>query len=1662
MNILDNIYGAFDYIFSNWLISLFLIFAVLVVLSIFFKGFKLSVWLISFGAVVAALGFVASLVIQMLKWDLIEIIDFVVKWGPTILFVSIVLIAMLTGARRGLRKSLILYAHALIAGGISVGLYFYFVHSESFDSLLLSIVNSIMGSTGALQDRFNLDPSINKMSDVLVELILLMFKDGEYAVILRENAAYLYALADTVYHIIFAIVAIIIYNIIKAFFYLLYLIIYPERRYKKRKERDFSKRLTDKTYKKRRIGGSVVGLVRGGLLSLVILSYLGSTLFLFVGTGAGKLKDYDLGDENTNYYYSIFRSIESYGTNGIYKVLNMLSDEEGTPYYLFAADLVFSGELEIDGEDPEHIKWRDEIGNLTTFARDTFDLMMEYGSEQLKPILSGESNDFNPVVEVLSNPDFQTKFNKLIADYKDDTHVVNLSLALAQSLVDHIDELSVGESLGETKEVVKLVFSKGYLSEKIPEDKALIAETGKTVAEGEDVRPYIPVKNLIKKSDIQLVLNVMFKYISNGYDEDDLTMVRQLVGDLRGFSLFSDGRSAELDPVFSRLFCLVDNMYLSGEEGMTYAEVKDFDVKWTSEINGLIDVIESGIQLFQNVKPESEGEGNILDSFFTIFDVNDKNYDQNHVLYETVTKRIYDSQVVAIAVSTSYTYNLLSDALKEVYSDVYLSHNMTFTNVYNDDGSIQTEGELYLLFNGLARIGGNRELVDMFTNIGDDTDITALLDSLADTLVGIDNNGHDLVYYVSTSSMLRSIMTAVLTNLDTEYIYIPDAAFETENGEKINVITKGEVEGVLKNIRGLSDVLKPILDVSGDGNGDSAEMIDKISAALDRIGIDSVIEMTDNSKILEGSVSSILNSFLKNTEIVVIPKAESENLELWVSNGTVSGELRKMLEAIKSLDLDFSKLLDDNGGKKELLNEFLNLTDEKLDTILKSKVLHYTISNILISGDESLGLELDLIVPYEVRRDLGADDVIKSVVREDELKTVFSEIRDFDLIDPDTNEIRQPEIGDLLAKVASKADSLDNSKIVFVFIVNTIVNNDTNGLVGALGIPQKYMDGASRESLERMRFTGTTAERTWRDELPALIKAMDEFLGITKASADGGKFEYNSDKFTKENLSEVFKSLTGKADLDAKKTKLDVVYSSEIFKNKVTVELDNLLGGFEAFADSGRLNAAKEGGYYAKNELISLANAVDIFGFDLTTGGSAESLSSNITTLNEPYKETGKTKLEAVYSDSKLVARMFTYEIDKSLVEGNLAAESVVSNAGKRNNAKTVDGNYSVAELQRFIDAANLIGIGGITDSSAIDFSENVKKLVVAGENGEIPLEKVYTSTIAAGVISYRVESALKDGNYSAHGKAFESELKILRYDEIYSLLCLDFLGSDGAFDGTAIDVDSVGNLIYDGEGKTSSYLLVGILSDMICVNASNFTVVDEAKEGGYIMPREIRTLLDVFSAVGGEGADFGEFDLGGEIPAKETLELMYDSILCRVKVTEIIISSTSGNEGEYNKVYVSQQNGSATAADGVRRLDRYHANGGTVLTLTTVELRAFVDAMESDLFADVFGDSFEIPEFSMDMLEGFSAEQIDVLFKSEMMYYQICGAINFNLKQNEAVQTYIQSQYGHREDVINVTESTGSQIKNSAIICYQASDIKAICDYYRLAMAGGIIPSLP
>ena len=77
--------------------------------------------------------------------------------------------------------------------------------------------------------------------------------------------------------------------------------------------------------------------------ALISLSFLGSALYMIAGKGEGSVENVDFGDETTNQVFSMYRSFDKYGTNGIYKVLNAIDNDDDVPLYLFAADLVLQG-----------------------------------------------------------------------------------------------------------------------------------------------------------------------------------------------------------------------------------------------------------------------------------------------------------------------------------------------------------------------------------------------------------------------------------------------------------------------------------------------------------------------------------------------------------------------------------------------------------------------------------------------------------------------------------------------------------------------------------------------------------------------------------------------------------------------------------------------------------------------------------------------------------------------------------------------------------------------------------------------------------------------------------------------------------------------------------------------------------------------------------------------------------------------------------------------------------------------------------------------------------------------------------------------------------------------------------------------------------------------
>ena len=79
---------------------------------------------------------------------------------------------------------------------------------------------------------------------------------------------------------------------------------------------------------------------------LVCVSLIGGVLSVVTGGyGEGKTEDYAFGEPNIDQAYTVYRSLDEYGTKGIIKILNTVRDSEDVPFYLYITDLIFSGRL---------------------------------------------------------------------------------------------------------------------------------------------------------------------------------------------------------------------------------------------------------------------------------------------------------------------------------------------------------------------------------------------------------------------------------------------------------------------------------------------------------------------------------------------------------------------------------------------------------------------------------------------------------------------------------------------------------------------------------------------------------------------------------------------------------------------------------------------------------------------------------------------------------------------------------------------------------------------------------------------------------------------------------------------------------------------------------------------------------------------------------------------------------------------------------------------------------------------------------------------------------------------------------------------------------------------------------------------------------------------
>lgn len=1101
--ILFNINLIFDFILKYPQVVLAALVVLTVLLIGIFRGFKkhirLIIFLLVFFGILIGLSYLAQFVyVQVKAKNYAALIDAGVKYLPTAMFVLIIVCATLTGVRRGARKSVILMVNALCAGAVCIAFYFICVSFDSVDATVVKVINKFMGSATALQDALNVSEDCATLKQIFAEYVpTLIGNNAEIGVLVGGSGAYIAALVSLGYHLAFALLSSVIYMVLVFILYLIYAIFYSEKKYRKKKIAAFAENKTDRTYKKHRLGGGVIGFARGLVVALVSVSMLGSVFYMVAGTGEATLEEREFGDEKLDFIYSTYRSIESYGAHGIFKVLNAVKDGDDAPYYLFAADLVFSGELD-DAElgVKKNVKFAKEIGAYTGFAKDTFSLLMKYGEDEITPLLKGEATDgaMNTVLGVMKDPAFRSEFENLIDNFTSQKYFVNLAFNLANSVIANIDDLSFADALGENKELIKLLFKKGYYSDVIPDEREMNAP-----ATADDVHPYFNISHVLNKDDVKIAYNVVMTLLT-GKEEgaDTLGTIKKIVPQLSKLSILNGSRKAEFDPVLGRLYCYVENKYLTPEgcDGLTYAEIASESVSWTDEINSLLGVADDVLYLYDSVK-NAEGDASAAEKIIdNVFDGGD-----NEARFNAVCGEITNSRLLGKALASGYVTALVEEQIKAVAADAFIPKNLVYENVTNENGVVY--GELHNLLYGLRSVARNKDIIGLLFG-GEAPETTELIKRLAAAVNVADEDGGTLTGYVAGSGILRSLVSSVLVSQTGDVLYVPDTALEKDGGVSVNCFTEKEMASLLSN---LSDI-SVLLDKFSDGFE-----ADKISELLDDEAVNRLI-FSSESGVIEGTVSKMLIDALDGGD-VKIPAGYKNSIELWTTEGT--GELKNLFNAIKAVDV--TALFGETPDLGKLIDEM----SDNVDVMLNSAVVHFTVSEYLRGGEMEFG-GFTIKIPSSVTVSRYGETVIDG----GELNAVFTQLKDFDFGE-------NADINAVFVKLVEKKETLKNSKIITASMVSYMVGEASINSI----LPSNYI--AAADDLDNAANLAL-----WNGELPSFLGALDVLLGITA----GNDFDLNS-------VESVITDMSVK-EISAK---LGDIYVSDIIATAVTKEIDNAVDG---------------------------------------------------------------------------------------------------------------------------------------------------------------------------------------------------------------------------------------------------------------------------------------------------------------------------------------------------------------------------------------------------------------------------------------------------------------------------------------------------------------------
>ena len=1515
---------------------------------------------------------------------------------PSILFALFVLVGFLRGLRRGFRKSLILLIQAIAAFVICLGVYLLLINNDTVDGLLLTGINSILGSPSGLQDALGVTGDFATLKQVLAQYISDMLAGIGAGPVTAADSGYVMALVLLAYHIVFALLLSIVYKILQFIFYLVYLIFYSEGRYRRKKKE--KEKEGGVPYKKRKLAGAIVGLSRGLVAGLVCVSLIGGALSVVTGGyGEGKTEDYAFGEPNIDQAYTVYRSLDEYGTKGIIKILNTVRDSEDVPFYLYITDLIFSGRLvdENLGID-ENIKFRDELTGYVGFAKNVATLVMKYGGDTMKNIVSsGNDEAMNEAVKLFENEDFNREFRLLIENFDAKTFISGFALSFIDSVVENIDQTSISDGMDEnTVNMIKILFKSDYYSDKIPSDAALLA-VGKKA-------PVLKASSLISKKDILAAYDVIVESMNKAPEEegyidiiggkiDTLSTLKIMVPFVSNLSILSTEKASEVDPVLERLYTYVENTVLTDVNAEGYVSPDyyyDEKIEWTSELKTLLGVAGDALNIYATVAKDSpsgesngEGESNpedsakpgkpgigeasaegkevgdgdgektskdALDMIVNIFDAKNENYTANMTRVDRICDSLSKSKLIGRALSSSYMYSQIKTALSSVASSFDMPENVRYDSNGGDDGEIKA------LLDGLKSICKNETTIKLLSDTPDFSDLEDFK-PYAEVLTTADESGNAPIDCVIKSKLLHSLLSAMLVDMSEEEdssIYISDRAKESNSaGEKVNIIEKDLLKDILQSS---SDIIDLISEISG---ADSLKISEIVSN-------DAVKKLTKNI-IVQGTAAKLLINALKDNESIVIPASLSDP-EKWLDSGMEvssdfsKGEFRKLFDFIAEANFDIDGIVD---GSVDVIDEINKLSDEKMqDDMLASDVLWYTISYLLSTSIGDGGMEI--IVPDGAKADISETETdVKVLNKREEIKALINRVI---LIAPalkqDETDVR--EMSDkLIELIVVNKNKVFGSLILDATIINFVVNG--NVLDGTtIEIPSSLKENAKKENLAKYNFDGGWGGDN--GELVKLINALDVFLGVSATVADGKKFTM---KEVSLDLTEIIKKLKDDS-------VLTTVYASEILKYTVSVKIKDTLTG-ESLMDNPY--AHEEGDKAKPYKIEEIRALVSI----LPDSGEINVSAITIDKLLTLYVKSG----EKVEEKSALLTAIISLNVRK--ISDITVPETVKGENIKRSETDTVGVDMiTVSEIYDLLTAVKALGISSINDISGESLAYNKIIVKLKDNEGNADSEKldtVYASEILKHTVSGKIRAIIaSNANIKDSPRAHEGNDIRNPYKQSEILTLIKFVEDDNTFTVDSITIDKV--LTCYGEGREDSALMTAIISAAVLA-LPQIKVPSFATENIYeyqgatafvteIKSDEVYRMLLAVNALG--------ISKTSEMNGLGSKQITFtDTVIDAISASDVLRATVSAN--------LKIKFGSTEVPLFVKA-EHFVEDAAKMKVLTTVELKKSLIAARK-----IAGQTIQVNDVSLDLktISAFSDEDLDIALDSDIIRYAVSDKID-------------------------------------------------------------------